>query len=271
MSADSLIDLESPAGADLLARAMGSRPVLALDFDGTLAPLVPRPGDAAMDPRAADILPRLAARLPVAIVSGRGLADLAGRIPVTGLILVGDHGNDWSGQPGMPAAGERRAAQEQVCRDWAARLAAPLAALGPGLEFESKALSLSVHYRQAADPSRMRARLLALFDTLQPRPSIIEGKFVVNLMAPGLATKYEAVEQLVSRNGRGTAIFVGDDVTDERVFERAPPDWLTVRVWDDDTSPVTAGTAATAARAFVQGVDGVVALLRRMEALAQNL
>ncbi len=265
----SLIDLESPAGEDLLAAAMSSRPVVALDFDGTLAPLVPRPEDAAMDPRAGEVLARLSAWVPVAIVSGRGLDDLAGRIPVKGLVLVGDHGNDWRGQPGMEAAGERRAEQEQVCREWAARLAQPLAALGPGLAFEAKALSLSVHYRLVDDPPRMREQLLDLFETLEPKPSIIEGKFVANLMAPGLATKYEAVEQLVTLRTAGTAIFVGDDVTDERAFERAPSHWLTVRVWDDDTSPGGANTSA--ARTFVHGVDGVVTLLRRMEVLAQNL
>ena len=269
MRAGPLINLQSPAGEDLLADAMASRPVVALDFDGTLAPLVPRPDDAAMDPRAADVLARLAAWVPVAIVSGRGLDDLAGRIPMKGLILVGDHGNDWRGQPGMEAVGEQRAGQEQVCREWAARLTGPLAALGPGLAFEAKALSLSVHYRLVDDPPGMRERLLELFDSLEPKPSIIEGKFVVNLMAPGLATKYEAVEQLVALRAAGTAIFVGDDVTDERAFERAPSHWLTVRVWDDDTSP--GGAATRAARAFVHGVDGVITLLRRMEALAQNL
>jgi trehalose 6-phosphate phosphatase len=265
----SLIDLASPAGEELLATAMSSRPVVALDFDGTLAPLVPRPEDATIDARAAEVLARLGAWVPVAIVSGRGLDDLAGRLPVKGLVLVGDHGNDWRGAPELEAAGERRVEQERVCREWAGRLAAPLAALGPGLAFEAKSLSLSVHYRLVDDPQRMRERLLQLFDTLVPKPTIIEGKFVVNLMAPGLATKYEAVEQLVKLHAAGTAIFVGDDVTDERAFQRAPPHWLTVRVWDDDTSP--GGAATSAARTFVQGVDGVVTLLRRMEALAQNL
>ena len=63
-------------------------------------------------------------------------------------------------------------------------------------------------------------------------------------------------------------IFVGDDVTDERVFERAPSDWLTVRVWDDEAN---AAGAASAARAFVQRVDGVVELLERMGRLLRNL
>lgn len=266
-----MIGVDSAAGAALVAEAMRRSPVLALDFDGTLAPLVPRPGDAAMDPRAAAILPALAARMPVAIVSGRGLDDLAGRVAVPGLVLIGDHGNDWGGQAGLEEAGARRTEQVRACRDWAAALTAPLAALGPGLAFEAKAVSLSVHYRLAADPPRMRERLLELFDRLEPKPSIIEGKLVLNLMAPGLVTKYEAVAELVARNRCGTAIFVGDDVTDERVFERAPPQWLTVRVWDDEVSPAAGPAAASAARSFVQGVDGVVGLLRRLEALARNL
>jgi len=63
-------------------------------------------------------------------------------------------------------------------------------------------------------------------------------------------------------------IFVGDDVTDERVFERAPPDWLTVRVWDEEAN---AAGSASAARAFVHRVDGVIELLDRLGRLLRNL
>jgi trehalose 6-phosphate phosphatase len=274
-----MIDLQSAAGDALLADALGRNPLLALDFDGTLSPLVPIPEAAAMDPRVPPLLPPLIARMPVAIVSGRGLADLAARVPVKGVTLVGNHGNEWGPADGRDAAGqpgpgaERDARQRKICREWAAALAEPLTALGPGLAFETKTVSLSIHYRLVKDPPAMRAQLLALIATLEPAPEIIEGKFVFNLMAPGLVTKYEAVEELVARHGSGTAIFVGDDVTDERVFERAPPGWLTIRVWDDEAPAAGAmGRAGqSAARAFVHRVDGVVELLARMGRLTRNL
>jgi trehalose 6-phosphate phosphatase len=274
-----VIDLQSAAGDALLTDALRGRPLLALDFDGTLSPLVPMPAAAAMDPRIAPLLPPLIALMPVAVVSGRGIADLAGRIPVKGVILVGNHGNEWEpvdehGEGDAEAGADSRSAgQRQVCIDWAAALAAPLAALGPGLAFESKSVSLSIHYRLAADPPRMREQLLELIGSLSPAPEIIEGKFVFNLMAPGLVTKFEAVAELVVRHRCGTAIFVGDDVTDERVFERAPPQWLTIRVWDDEASaPGASGVSGhSAARSFVNGVDGVVEMLERLGRLARNL
>ncbi len=156
----------------------------------------------------------------------------------------------------------------QVCLAWAADLAAPLAQMGEGIAFESKVLSLSIHYRLMADREMARLKLLELVSQLRPPPEIIEGKFVLNLMAPGLVTKFEAIQELADRHDVGTVIFVGDDVTDERVFERAPAHWLTVRVWDDEAG---AASQTSAARTFVHRVDGVVELLERLGGLARNL
>ena len=271
-----MIDLQSAAGDGLLIDVLGRRPLLALDFDGTLAPIVAQPADAAIDPRVPPLLAPLQGRLPVAIVSGRGLDDLAPRVPLPGLVLIGNHGNEWAADGGAhdpggeedAAADGRRVQQRQVVRDWAATLEQPLAGLGRGIVFERKLLSLSLHYRHAPAPEATREALLGLVRGLRPEPEIIDGKFVLNLMAPGLVTKFEAVVELQRRRGAGTVIFVGDDVTDERVFERAPPDWLTVRVWDDEAN--AAGTAS-AARAFVHRVDGVIELLERMGRLLRNL
>jgi trehalose 6-phosphate phosphatase len=228
-----------------------------------------------MDPRVPPLLTPLIAKMPVAIVSGRGIVDLAARVPIKGMDLVGNHGNEWGPTADAPAvdAGPsssqaRLAQQRQVCLDWARELAPPLAALGPGIAFEEKSVSLSIHYRLMADPEQARLKLLELVSALRPPPEIIDGKFVLNLMAPGLVTKYEAVEELQARRAAGTVIFVGDDVTDERVFERAPPDWLTVRVWDHEANP---SGDHSAARSFVQGVDGVVELLDRIGRLSRNL
>jgi trehalose 6-phosphate phosphatase len=278
-----VIDLRSSAGEALLLEALRSRPLLALDFDGTLSPLVAQPAAAAMDPRVPPLLAPLMAKMPVAIVSGRGIVDLAARVPVKGLLMVGNHGNEWGPEqqaaPPVPAslplaatapraAVERRAWQQQVCLDWAAALAAPLAALGAGIAFEAKSVSLSIHYRLMPDPEQARRQLVKLVGELRPAPEIIEGKFVLNLMAPGLVTKFEAIQELAERHAVGTVIFVGDDVTDERVFERAPPHWLTVRVWDDEAD---IASQASAARTFVHRVDGVVELLDRLGGLARNL
>ena len=98
-----MIDMLSPAGEARLAQALAGRPLLALDFDGTVSRLVPDPETARMDPAVPPLLTRLATRMPVALVSGRGLQDLRARTPLTGLTLVGNHGNEWDDPAGQHA------------------------------------------------------------------------------------------------------------------------------------------------------------------------
>ena len=72
--------LFTPEGETALADTMRRQPLLAFDFDGTLAPIVARPDDARVPPAVAHRLQRLASRLPVAIVSGLSRASRRGVI-----------------------------------------------------------------------------------------------------------------------------------------------------------------------------------------------
>jgi trehalose 6-phosphate phosphatase len=65
---------------------------------------------------------------------------------------------------------------------------------------------------------------------LEPAPRILDGKLVFNALPPGGRTKLEALSELAARIGARDVLFIGDDVTDEVVFARAPAHWLTVRV-----------------------------------------
>jgi trehalose 6-phosphate phosphatase len=78
------------------------RLVLLLDFDGTLAPIVERPELAAMPEATRDGLSRLMARpgVEVAVVSGRGLADVRERAAIPGIAYAGNHGMEIHG-PGV--------------------------------------------------------------------------------------------------------------------------------------------------------------------------
>ncbi len=264
--------ITDPTAAQWLRAAISARPLIALDFDGTLAPLVDAPDAAVIDPRAARLLPRLRTRFAVAVVSGRGLADLRERIGVDGIALVGSHGNEWpeedvpgGGAPeGAASAAWPAATQAQldVVADWASQLRARLPEVAPSAMLEVKRLSLSLHYRHAADPIGERARLAALCDRLSPIPQRIDGKFVWNLIPPGACTKFDALRRLERSRGAGTVIFVGDDATDELAFEQAPHAWLTVKVFDGEDG--LAAGPRTAARVFVDGIDGVVSLLERL-------
>ena len=249
--------LDSLPGLQWLARAVATRPLIALDYDGTLAPLVDDPDAASIDPRARRCLVALRERFQIAVVSGRGLADLQARVGVDGLALVGSHGNKWPGEDN----GSVRA-QAAMVADWADQLRVLLEREAPQATLEIKRLSLTLHYRDAAAPTLLREQLAAICERLHPVPKRIDGKFVWNLIPPDAATKFEAIERLLRECRARTAIFVGDDATDEIVFERAPPDWLTVKVFDGEAG--LAVGARTAARASVDGIDGVIALLERL-------
>jgi trehalose 6-phosphate phosphatase len=216
-----------PEGERALRRLLAGPTLIAFDFDGTLAPIVERPDDARMPAELEARVRQLEARAPLAIVSGRGLDDLKRRAGGGARYLVGNHGNDGFGADPRLAARART-----VCRDW--RLALEQALGGPhadpGIEIEDKRATLSIHYRRARDPVSAAAALGSLIEGLRPAPRVIGGKYLFNLLPPGALTKFEALVRLGEEAGTSRVLFIGDDDTDEIVFEQAPEDWLTGRV-----------------------------------------
>jgi trehalose 6-phosphate phosphatase len=218
--------LFKPDGEAELRRLAQGSTLFAFDFDGTLAPIVTRPEQAGLLPAIERLLRQLAVRAQVALVSGRSRADLATRVPSEVRWLIGNHGNE--GEGAAEVAGSRA-----VVAQWRAQLAADTdfaQALAAGAELEDKELSLSLHCRRMREPDAGALRLRAIAERLQPLPMLIGGKRVLNLMPPGSRTKFDAVAALVHEHGFASVLYVGDDDTDEHVFDRAPPHWVTVRV-----------------------------------------
>jgi trehalose 6-phosphate phosphatase len=240
-------------GERALSEVMARDPLLAFDFDGTLAPIVDRPADAQVPAALAVSLNALSLRLPVAVITGRGVSDVRARLGFLPAYVLGNHGaEDPSGQ--LTGGSLHRLA---VCRNVLARQAAQLAAAG--IVVEDKQYSLALHYRLAPDP----AAAFALVQTLQAEWGeglhVFHGKFVTNLAPDDAPDKADAVLALLARSGREAAVFLGDDLNDEPVFERADAHWLTVRVGRDGPP--------SKARYFLDAHDDVAVLLQRMLAL----
>lgn len=196
-----------PAPLDRLAREP-SRTGIFTDFDGTLAPIVDRPEAAQAVAGAVDTLAALARRYAVvAIVSGRSLEDLRGRIAPAGAILAGSYGRERSDRPGRrPAEG-----WEPV----AAAAAAMVADLD-GVVLERKGAGVALHYRAAperADEVHRLAGALASEFGLE----VLSGKLVAELVRPGPG-KGDAVAAIAEQAGLEALLFAGDDVADLEVF-----------------------------------------------------
>jgi hypothetical protein len=115
--------LFTPEGEAALTDTMRRQPLLAFDFDGTLAPIVARPDDARVPPAVAHRLQRLAGRLPVAIVSGRRVQDVRRRLLFAPWRIVGNHGAE---DDGHSPADRDAAALAPLLRDELRRLDADL-------------------------------------------------------------------------------------------------------------------------------------------------
>ena len=264
-------DAPSPAFAAPLSHAAleplaSASPLLLLfDIDGTLAPIAPRPQDAAVPDAARRALASLAA-LPdvrVGLVTGRSADDGARLVSVPGLWVIGNHGVETVDPDGTrhidPAA---LAFAEPLAR--AADALAPLVAATPGTLLEDKRWSLSLHYRlaPAAEPRlRTAAEHVARVEKLR----LGEGSAVLEVRIPVEVDKGTAVLTLARRLGAaapGAAVlFAGDDRTDEDAFRRlAPlPGAVTIRVG--------APEVATHARWRVDAPAAVHALLESLLAL----
>jgi trehalose 6-phosphate phosphatase len=220
--------LFTPEGETALQAVLALRPLLAFDFDGTLAPIVERPDDACVPPLVAAYLAAIGRDLPVAILTGRSVADVVPRLGFSPRYVIGNHGAEDPAAHAPAAADALDALRRRIAGD------AALAAAG--VRVEDKRLSLSLHYRTAPDPASALVRIDAVLAGLEPTLARFGGKFVVNVVAAGLPDKGDALIELVRRAGVEAAMFAGDDVTDETVFRRVRPPWLTVRIGRDDPS-----------------------------------
>jgi len=220
-------DILRPANRHVLAEFAASNVLLAFDFDGTLAPIVSEPPQARMRSETSRLLAEVARLYPCIVVSGRAHSDLLGRldgIPVRG--VVGNHGVE-------PWETSQELADE--VQRWRPVLERKLRAL-PGVTIEDKSFSVSVHYRRARDKERARARILdaaaALGDV-----RVIGGRQVVNILPPGAPDKGTALVSERERLECESAIYVGDDETDEDVFGLEDPiRLLGIRVGPSPTS-----------------------------------
>jgi trehalose 6-phosphate phosphatase len=234
------------------------RTLLAFDIDGTLAPIVERPWDARVPAEVQRGLGTLAARASVAIITGRAIEDARPMLAFTPRYLVGNHGAE--GVPGFEQASAHCAS---VCRAWLDELSGSTEPWRDhsGIVLEDKTYSLTFHFRHAPDPAAAQRLLSERAGGLLPPPTLLGGKYVLNLLPAGAPHKGEALSALLARSHCDRALYVGDDASDEAVFQMRLPAVLSVRVEHD---------RASAANLYLRGQKDVARLVLELVRISSH-
>jgi trehalose-phosphatase len=196
----------------------GDQLAVFLDYDGTLTPIVSRPDQAVLMDSTRAILRTLAAKIPVAILSGRELKDVRQRVNIDTIIYSGSHGFDIAGP---------RELRREVATEFLPKLDNAEKELGkdlveiPGACLERKRFSIAAHYRNVkesdvAKVERAVSKVAAGHRELRK----MAGKKVYELLPDINWDKGNAVLWLLDKLGleRPNPIYIGDDRTDEDAF-----------------------------------------------------
>jgi trehalose 6-phosphate phosphatase len=237
------------------------------DIDGTLAPIVPRPEDAAVPEETRALLRGLVEKgVRVALVTGRSLESALQIAGVEGVAFAAEHGlRLWidgrlEAAPGLAEyealAGQAQAELRQTERDVS------------GVQVENKGPLLAIHYRRAKEPPAAREAVLEAVErsTAARRFRLHEGRMVVELRPPLDVDKGTAAVTLIERLGLRGAVCLGDDITDIDMFaavsgERAQGlAAITVAVVSEEATP----ELLQAADYSLEGTEGVRWLLGEM-------
>lgn len=227
--------------------ALTPRLLVALDFDGTLSPLVDEPMAARMAPEAAAAVQALvsAPDTRVALVSGRTLDDLrviAEHDDASTITLAGSHGAQWWHPAGAATGGETSVddddhAAERAARDDLQAEAETIAGTVEGAWIEPKDFGFAVHTRRAAtdEAHTVHDRIAELMAARAPHWRRRSGHSLTEyaFRAEG---KDSAVAALRERTGATGVLFAGDDVTDEDALRSLLPGDVGIRVGDGDTA-----------------------------------
>lgn len=259
---------DPPNDDDLSAlAAVADRAGIFLDFDGTLAPIVPEPAAARPLPGAGDVLGVLADRFAVvAIVSGRPASFLIAHLdPPANVRVVGLYGVEQvvgGALTILPEAEEARAAVERAAEGLTKMLADE-----EGVFVEHKGLSVAVHFRRAPEPDAAQARSEATIRGLAEYlglGGVHVGRKVIEVSPTIAVSKGSVVRDAIASFGLRGAMMCGDDLGDVPAFRALEGLEVALRVAvASDESP----------RALLDAADRIVhgpaELLQTLERLAR--
>ena len=236
-------------------RTVPASSAILLDVDGTLAPIVAHPDLSAVPSDTLAVIAALVERYAlVGCVSGRRALDAARLVPVAGVHFAGNHGLELLVDGEVQLAGG--------VEEWLPDLRTASAAIEPivaeaGGWIEDKGASLTVHFREAPDPTAARALLELRAIPLLNAVGLVSrwGRMSLEARPPLPVDKGSAIEELLlARPGVHRSLYAGDDRTDLDGFAVVD---VKIAVRSDETP----AELLDAADVVVEGTEGLVELL----------
>jgi len=257
---------------EIAKAALRAKILLLLDYDGTLAPISPSPSEALLPLATKNILKTLASAggIRLAIVTGRGMANIKKMVGVKGITYVANHGLEVAG-PALKYKYVIGAAYRGILKKILISLTAAFSG-NRGVIIENKGLTVSLHYRKA--PAKDAAPIKKFFlKTVKPylknkAVRIMAGKKIWEIRPPSGWDKGGVVTWLLGRETRRLKdanavfpIYIGDDVTDEDAFRALRRKGITIRVGRPKSSK---------ARFYLNDIDEVRSFLERISRLKKG-
>jgi trehalose 6-phosphate phosphatase len=227
------------------------RPLLLLDYDGTLAGITEDPDRAVPHPQVPELLRSLAARMPIRVITGRRVVDVARLLPVPDLVAVGVHGMEEG-----PLGGEVHSRLDPASRELMDSVRDELPRVR-GVRVEDKGAAIALHYRGAADEERVVGELREWAERLPAGLEPVWGKKVVEVRPRGF-DKGRAARELADEHPSATPVMIGDDTTDEDAFRA-----LAESGGGAPSVTIKVGPGETSARYRLADIESVVGYLRR--------
>jgi trehalose 6-phosphate phosphatase len=255
---------ELPDGLQALSLTSQRQPAVFFDFDGTLSEIVNDADSARLADGAANALTALSAHCPVAILSGRDLADVTERIGLPGLWYAGSHGFELTGPDGRHHQNAEAAASIPVLAEAAAALAEQLGDI-PGVAVEHKRFGVAVHYRNTARDRVGEVSAAVRSAGQRTGLRVTTGREVIELRPDVDWDKGRTLRWVLDyiRDNEGSdslqAIYLGDDITDEDAFDAVADDGIAILVRHSDD-----GDRATAAHYALDDPDRVREFTERL-------
>ena len=211
------------------------KPVLFLDYDGTLTPIVNHPEDAILSDEMREAVKACASKLIVAVVSGRDMDDVKEMVGVEELYYAGSHGFRISGPDGLYHEHKQTKEILPKLNQIEKELNNNLSDI-EGIKIERKRYAIAVHYRNVAekDVPAIKDKVEALVNKSDGLKRG-EGKKIVEILPAidwhkGKAIAWMLIMPELKEKEHIVPIYIGDDITDENAFKAIENDGIGILV-----------------------------------------